>query len=152
LNPPIRGDEEFASFNLILHHLVGRSEEITRTLQMNSLARWRDRARGVFVNEYIYESYAMRASGWLIFQITKSTLLSALAKWISTVVPSLRANTFGVGVRFRAHEEWRELFEDAGYRVKSCVIGRSEPVSMARRLLLIKQIRRDSFLLVPRAS
>jgi hypothetical protein len=150
LDPPLQGDEELASFNLILHHLVGGSERITRDLQRTALSRLQGRVSGIFVNEYIYESYAGRVSGWLIFQITKSKVLSAIGRAISSVVPSLKANTFGVGVRFRSHDEWREIFEEAGYCVKSCVKGRGEPVSLARRLLLIKQIRRDSFLLVPR--
>ena len=59
--------------------------------------------RAVFVNEYIYELYVGNVSGWLIFQVTKSRVLSWIGRVVSTVVPSLRAKTFGVSVRFRTH-------------------------------------------------
>jgi hypothetical protein len=64
---------------------------------------------------------------------------------------SLQVNTFGVGVRFRAHDEWGRLFAAAGYAVKSSVVGDDERVSPVLRLLLIRHIRRDSFLLEPLA-
>ena len=150
LDPKAAGDEDVVTFNLILHHLVGPSEKATRELQTRALSAWRPRARAVFVNEYIYESFAGTFSGWLIYRITKSRILSWIGRAVSLVLRSLRANTFGVGVRFRSHEEWRRLFDAAGYEVESAVIGERESVSLPRRLLLIKTIRRDSFLLRPR--
>lgn len=146
LRSDLRAD--VASFNLILHHLVAASEPATRSLQQQALAAWRDRARVLFVNEYVYESYLPGASGRLIYAITSSRLLSALASAVARWVPSLRANTFGVGVRFRSHAEWERLFERAGWRVAERRLGTPEGVSTARRMLLIKTIRRDSFLLV----
>jgi hypothetical protein len=150
LSPSFLGDEGIAAFNLILHHLVGTTEKATRELQRRALAIWHSRVPQVFVNEYIYESYAPRFSGWLIFQITKSRLLSVVGRAVAAFVPPLRANTFGVGVRFRSHQEWRELFASAGYEVARVAIGENEPIAMARRVLLIKSIRRDSFLLIPK--
>ena len=147
LNPHVAGDEDIVSFNMILHHLVGTSEQVTIDMQRSALAVWLPHVRTVFVNEYIYESYIGNLSGWLIFQITKSRILSCIGRAVSNVMPSLKANTFGVGVRFRAHQEWVRLFASAGYDVKSCVIGNKEYISLPRRLLLIKCIRRDSFLL-----
>lgn len=38
LNPTIVGDESVVCFNLILHHLVGKSEEETRDLQKRALS------------------------------------------------------------------------------------------------------------------
>lgn len=149
VHPTISGDEEIVTFNLILHHLVADSERSTVLLQSRALALWLPYARAVFVNEYIYESLIGNLSGWLIYQITKSRFLSAVGQAVSKLVPSLKANTFGVGVRFRSHKEWRGLFEAAGYTVANSVIGANEPVSMARRFLFIKNIRRDSFLLLP---
>jgi hypothetical protein len=149
LDPPIDGDENVVAFNLILHHLVGASEKSTVELQRRALGAWRLHARAVFVNEYIYESYLGNLSGWLIFQITKSKTLSRVGRFVAAFVPALRANTFGVGVRFRAHEEWRRLFAAWGYAVKSTAVGKQEYISPPLRLLLIKQIRRDSFLLSP---
>jgi hypothetical protein len=151
LAPAAAGDEQVASFNLVLHHLVGRSERQTRELQTRALVAWRRQVRHVFVNEYIYESYVGRLSGWLIYQITSSRILSAIGRQIAKFVPSFRANTFGVGVRFRAHQEWRELFEAAGFDVQASVQGAPERVALPLRLLLIKYIRRDSYLLTPRA-
>lgn len=149
LNPKITGDEEIVSFNLILHHLVATSDCDTLALQRRALRLWQPHIKAIFVNEYIYESYLLGFSGWLIYRITKSPLLSWIGSAVANVLPSLRANTFGVGVRFRASQEWLRVFESAGYVVKSTTKGDCEYVSLPRRLLLIKQIRRDSFLLEP---
>ena len=152
LNPEISGDENIVSFNLILHHLVAQSDSATLALQIKALAVWQPHVQSIFVNEYIYESYLGNFSGWFIFRITKSPVLSWFGRVVSKVVPSLKANTFGVGVRFRASQEWRRVFESAGYIVKSSVVGNDEHVSLPRRLLLIKHIRRDSFMLEPRVA
>jgi hypothetical protein len=152
LNPTLSGDESIVSFNLILHHLVGATEQRTLELQRRALEVWRPFVRSVFVNEYIYESYLDDLSGRLIFHITKSRALSWMAGIVSKVVPAFRANTFGVGVRFRAHDEWRRVFASAGYDVKASVTGDEELIALPLRLLLIRQIRRDSFLLQPTAS
>lgn len=147
LRPQPRGDEDVVCFNLVLHHLVGRHEADTLALQRQALTAWRGRARVVFVDEYIYDAWFANAAGRLIYAITSSRALSTLASAVSRFVPSLRANTFGVGVRFRAHEEWRRVFASAGYRVVAAVRGAEERVSPARRLLLIRSCRRDSFAL-----
>ena len=99
------------------------------------------------MNEYIYESYTPDFSGWLIYQITNSRLLLKIGKVVSKIIPSLLANTFGVGVRFRSHDEWESFFIEEGFRVTKTIIGKNEQVAMPRRILLIKNIRRDSFLL-----
>jgi hypothetical protein len=152
LAPTVFGDEDTVCFNLILHHLVGSTEALTRQLQSQALDVWRGRVRRVFVNEYIYESYLGTFSGWLIFQITSSRFLSTLASAVARVIPAFQANTFGVGVRFRDHDEWVRLFGAVGYRVKGSTKGADEDVSPALRLLLIRTIRRDSFLLAPSAD
>lgn len=149
LAPPVQGDEAIVCFNLILHHLVGPSERATRALQRDALAFWRLHGTTLFVNEYIYESWFPDFSGWLILQVTKSRLLSAIGRVVSRFVPSLRANTFGVGVRFRSEASWREVFAEAGYKVAAVERGTREFVSGPRRLLMIRDIRRDSFLLAP---
>lgn len=143
-----KGDESAACFNLILHHLVGDGESETTRLQMRAIGRWDKCGIPVFVNEYIYDSYLGNASGALIYRITSSRLLSAIAGVISRVVPSLRANTFGVGVRFRSEAEWRQLFLDHGWTVVGYKRGDEEAVSLPRRVLLIKSCRRDSFVLM----
>lgn len=147
LDPRIAAPTDVATFNLILHHLVAGSERATLELQRRALLLWAPHARSVFVNEYIYESCLGNLSGWLIFQITKSRLLSWIGRAVSAVLPSLKANTFGVGVRFRSHREWRKVFASAGFDVVSTVLGEEETVSLPRRFLLIRGIRRDSFLL-----
>jgi SAM-dependent methyltransferase len=152
LRPAPRGDEDIICFNLILHHLVGVDERATMRNQEQALRVWASRAKAVFVNEYIYESHLRSASGRLIYGITKSKPLSAIASMIARFVPSLRANTLGVGVRFRDRQEWVDLFRRAGYRVASSARAPDEPVSLARRLLLIRSCRRESFLLVADAG
>ena len=147
LDAPLCDDEHAATLNLILHHLVAESEAKTRALQVRALSQLRGRVERVFVNEYIYESFVGTSSGWLIFQITKSAVLSAIGRAVATVVPAFKANTFGVGVRFRSHQEWRTLFKEAGFAVVGHSQGSPERVALPLRLLLIRNIRRDSFLL-----
>lgn len=148
LKPTHRGDEGLASFNLMLHHLVAADDGATRALQVQALRVWLQHVDRVFVNEYIYESHLQPGiSAWLIYRITASSLLSAVAKRVSRWVPSLRANTFGVGVRFRDADGWEALFAEAGWKLHSQRRGKEEHVSWARRLLLIRSCRRDSFLL-----
>lgn len=149
LTPPMRGDEDVACFNMVLHHLVGTTDASTLAMQKRALCAWHRRAKAIFVDEYIYDSYMAGAAGRLIYEITSSRLLSSVARAVSRFVPSLRANTFGVGVRFRGHDEWRALFESLGFRVSESVRGVEEPVSFPQRLLFIKSRRRDSFLLIP---
>ena len=140
-----KGDESVVCFNLILHHLVASTEADTRRLQLKALRTWRGNSQRVFVNEYIYESYVANLSGWLIYKITSSRVLSAIGHAVSKVVPSLRANTFGTGVRFRSHHEWKQIFADAGFQVTKSIAGINEQVALPLRFLLIKNIRRDSF-------
>lgn len=149
LAPGFVGDEDVVCFNLILHHLVGKSAKKTRELQCAALAAWRGRARAIFVNEYIYESFFGNVSGALIYWITSNRVLSLMGRTIAKVVPAFRANTFGVGVRFRAHAEWEDLFRSAGYEVIGGALGAEERIKLPLRVLLIKHIRRDSFLLRP---
>lgn len=149
LVPSFRGDEEVGCFNLILHHLVGPNEKATRALQVKALRAWKGQGRYVFVNEYIYESFVPRLSGRLIYEITANPALSFLCRQVARVIPAFRANTFGVGVRFRSHEEWLELFAEAGFKVAGVRIGAREPISKPLRVLLIRTIRRDSFCLEP---
>jgi hypothetical protein len=75
--------------------------------------------------------------------------LSALGQAIARVVPTLHANTFGVGVRFRSNADWKRLFSEAGFATIGEVRGEEERISLPRRLLFIKSIRRDSFLIAP---
>lgn len=148
LHPPKKGDEGVVCFNLILHHLVANSEAETLELQARAISVWQKDNVKVFINEYIYESWVEDFSGWVIYQITKNKLLSAIGNAVSKVIPSLKANTFGVGVRFRSNREWIKIFEKSGFIVKNNLKGQPEFVSLPRRMLLIKEIRRDSFVLV----
>jgi hypothetical protein len=152
LAPAPTGEEQVVCFNLILHHLVGETDRITQALQVQALAAWRGTARAVFVNEYIYDSWLGDASGWLIYRITSSRLLSAVGSFVARFVPSLKANTFGVGVRFRSHESWTRVFAGLGYRIQAYARGIEEQVSLPRRLLLIKSCRKDCYLLVPNSG
>lgn len=149
LNPPVVGDEGCICFNLILHHLVAEDEARTRALQKAALAAWREWGTPIFVNEYIYESFFGRISGKLIYAITSSKLLSAVASFGARFIPAFKANTFGVGVRFRSHDEWMELFREAGFSTGAVRVGADEGIKLPLRLLLIKTIRRDSFILRP---
>ena len=150
LDAAIAGPADVVTFNLILHHLVGSSERTTREMQGKALALWVPHASAVFVNEYIYESWITGFSARLIYEITKSRVLSWVGRAASVLAPTLRANTFGVGVRFRDHRDWLQLFDAAGFEIVATRLGAEEDISLPRRLLLIRKIRRDSFLLAPR--
>ncbi len=150
LSPPKTGHESVACFNLILHHLVGNDEQATRALQLQALRTWHGSVRYIFVNEYIYESAILNISGKLIYLITSNKFLSRVGSAIARIIPSFKANTFGIGVRFRAHQEWCELFAEAGYQVSGSRLGQNENISLPLRALLIKNIRRDSFRLEPK--
>jgi hypothetical protein len=144
LAPPIEGDEQVACFNLILHHLVGRTGRTTAALQLQALQAWQGKARFVFVTEYVYES-AIGAA--LIYWLTRSQALAAPIGFIGRLIPSLNANTRGVGVRYRPHAEWLAMFHRAGFATVAALKGREEKVRLPRRLMLITSIRRDTFLL-----
>lgn len=150
LNPELKGDEDVVVFNLMLHHLVGNDELTSLNMQRQALAAWKGHVKAIFITEYIYDSYVGNLSGRLIYSITSSAVLSAIASAISRFVPSLRANTFGVGVRFRAKDEWMKIFEQLGFQVISSIRGPEYFVSLPRRLLLIRSCRVDSFLLQPK--
>lgn len=153
LAPSIHGDEAVVCFNLILHHLIGEDDRRTRVLKSPALAGWYGKCEAVFVNEYIYESWLVpRLSAWTIWRVTSSRILSAIANLVSRAIPSRRANTLGVDVRFRTAADWRTLFAACGYRSVVSCRAKDQPVSLARRMLLIRSSRRDSFLLKPIAA
>jgi len=137
--------EKIACFNLVLHHLVAANLSDTYHLQKNTLENWRIKDKVVFVNEYIYESFIPGFSGWIIYVITSSKFLSMLCRSIAKYIPVFRANTFGVGVRFRSNKEWIHLFNKAGFDKIFCIQGRDEHISFALRILFIKNIRRNSY-------
>jgi hypothetical protein len=150
LSPEIVGDEYVVCFNLILHHLIGNGDPETGALQKRALSAWIGNCRYIFVHEYIYESLVMDLSGRIIFEITRSRFLSSVGKMIGKVIASFNANTFGVGVRFRSQKAWCRLFEECGLDVIQRINGERETVATPLRALLIREIRRDSFLLAMR--
>jgi hypothetical protein len=147
LSPDIKGDEDIICFNLILHHLIGATEKETRELQKQSISLWRDRAQYIFINEYIYDSFIGYFSGRLIYEITKNKILSMICKFFASIIPSFRANTFGVGVRFRAHQEWCDIFEECEFEIVSKIYAQPDYTSPFLRALFIREVRTDSFLL-----
>lgn len=147
LNPPPMDNIGIVSFNLILHHLVGKDELETKELQKKALTHWHKKAEYIFINEYVYDSLIMNCSGAIIYKITSNKILSIISSFVGKFVPALRANTLGVGVRFRAHKEWIKLFDECGYEVVDKILAENDYVSTFLRLLLIDEIRTDSFLL-----
>lgn len=155
LAPSIRGDEGVVTFNLILHHLIGDTTRKTRELQVAALRKWRDSADYVYVNEYVYQAPLVTDfAGLMIYLVTKSKTLSLVGSTVSRLpfLKALRANTFGVGVRFRSNASWRSVFKDSGYEIVAFAPGPHEAMPLSRRLLLIWSKRRDSYLLRPSAG
>lgn len=56
LSADLHEQGQYICFNLILHHLVERSEQDNMSFQKAALGKWRGRFRYIFVNEYICES------------------------------------------------------------------------------------------------
>lgn len=147
LAPPADLNADIVSFNLILHHMVAKNELESQQLQISLLQTYLDRAKFVFVNEYIYSAFGFDLPGRLIYYLTKSKMFTFVLRFIGQFMSSLRANTLGVGVRFRSESSWLSIFEQAGYSVQAISLGENEPISLPRRLLGITCIRRQSFLL-----
>jgi hypothetical protein len=144
---PKRG--QTGCFNLILHHLVGDTERRTRTLQLAALSNWQ--GRGVFVNEYVYDCRLGDLAGRLIYTLTSSATLASFVRMIGAAFPALKANTCGVGVRFRSRRGWERLFSEAGFDVAARTEGEEDVVHWLLRPL-VRSIRRDSFMLKPRIT
>ena len=77
-------------------------------------------------------------------------LLEANAHLVSA--HSWRQGRYPVNTYFRSLDEWVELFAQAGFQVEGRRIGRAEHVAPPLRMLLIRTIRRDSFLLRAKVS
>ena len=148
LNSVQCGGEDIVSSNLTLHHPVAAFHTETEVLQKRANAVWQRKAMAMFVNKYLYESCIGNALGWLIYRFISSQPLSALGQEVVKFVLSLRANTCSIGVRSRADQELTDLFYGLGFTVAAYRIGPEENVSLARRILIIKSCRRDSYLLV----
>ena len=135
-------------FNLVLHHLVGSSNRETLATQKTALENAKCCTNTIIVHEYIYESYFFDGlSSYLIWLLTSSTSLVRLLAMIGKIIPSLNANTIGVGVRFNCKSGWRRLFQDAGFRIVNSIDCQREHVSFPRRILLIRNLYRTTFLL-----
>jgi SAM-dependent methyltransferase len=141
---------DVVSFNLVLHHIISSDEGGTAALQRSAL----DRARSllteigrIFVHEICYEGRVVPdLTGRLIYGVTSSQVLSGIVSGIARIAPSLRANTAGVGVRFRPAVGWVNLVQSLGFEVIGTREGGPEGHSVARRsLLLIREVRRRSF-------
>ena len=148
LEPEAVGDEGIICFNLILHHLIGLNERETNALQKSALTAWRDKADFLFVNEYIYEGrFWHDFPGKIIFAITRNRILSIMASIAGKLHPHLRANTLGVGVRFRSDRSWRDLFAEIQCEVIAHASGRQDGEAIVRNIFFMKYSRRDSYLL-----
>jgi len=148
LNLEYKGRSDIVCFNLTLHHLIGENEELTYEMQCNALRVFAGKSIYLFIDEYSYDSFIFGLSGKLIYNITSNKFLSKIASIISIFFPSLKANTFGVGVRFREMNEWINLFEFSGYKVIKIIKGENIRIPFLRRLLFIRRQTKDSFLLI----
>ncbi len=144
-------DAQVVSFNLVLHHLVTGSWRSTLQMQQGALRNQLSNSgeKRLFVNEYVYESYVLTEfAAWLIFTVTSSRMLSRVASIFARLMPTLRANTFGVGVCFHSDRAWRRLFDAAGWTVEAVLEGEQEGISAPRRIALaLRKCRRNSYIL-----
>jgi hypothetical protein len=130
-------------FHWVLHHMVTGSYRRTREMQVHvlGLARSLLSPRGrLSVFENVYRGRVVsRKSGWLIYQLTSSKLLSAMTKRGG-------ANTAGVGVAFLDRGEWLRTFARAGLEVEESSPFQPWRVKLARRVLLnIRSVHEEQF-------
>jgi SAM-dependent methyltransferase len=157
LDPPaeVRGRKfDVVSFNLIFHHIIGGDESSTFDLQSRALTQVRGLLANqgqMFVHEICYEGRLFPdLSARLIYEITASRCLSKVLRLVGRAIPALRANTAGIGVRFRPTRGWMALANRSGLEVVNACQGEPEGHSWLRRiLLLIREVRRQSLLLRP---
>jgi len=99
------------------------------------------------LHEICYEGRLHKnLTGKLIYHITSNNFLSKIARSLANFAPSLKANTFGVGVRFRSMNEWRFMVERKMV-IKGILSGDPERHSIIRRLFLnISNVKRVSVL------
>ncbi len=103
------------------------------------------------MHEICYEGIVVPdSSALLIFQITSSRCISEALRFVGKIIPSLRANTAGIGVRFRPARGWADLASSLGLDLIGTCKGGPEGHSLLRRaLLLIREVRRHSLALRP---
>lgn len=150
--PPELSAERFdvVVFNMILHHLVGDSDEATERNQKQALRVARgllNKGGRVIFNEYCYSGFVRDGlSGRLIYEITSSKALADVIGFVGRLFPNhLAANTVGVGVRFRPLCEWTRIGVESGLVLERTIDGPSDTPSFVRRiLLLIREVRRSS--------
>ena len=95
------------------------SETEILTLQARAFTAWRENNVKVFVNKYICEPWAADFSAWLIYQITKNNLFSAIVDSVAEILPALKTNSVGVSARFRSNSEWTKIFENSCFGVEN---------------------------------
>ena len=155
IDPPaeIRGEQfDVVSFNLMLHHIIGDDEPSTYDLQRRALEQGRrlmTKEGKMFVHEICYEGRLLRdLSARLIYQITSSRFIGVAIRVIGKAIPSLNANTAGIGVRFRPSHQWMTLASKTGLILAKACKGEPERHSWIRRVcLLIQEVRRHSWLM-----
>jgi SAM-dependent methyltransferase len=142
------------SLNLMLHHIIGDDDWSTLALQRCALTRVCELLANqghIFLHEICYEGRLFRdSSARLIYQVTASRCLGKALKLVGKAMPALSANTAGVGVRFRSMHGWSVLANSLKLKVVSVCQSEPEGHSWLRRtLLLIREVRRQSYLLRP---
>jgi Predicted O-methyltransferase len=138
---------DLVCFNWVLHHLVTSSYESTCRLQAEVLAGARSllSARGrICIFENLYDGAIVdSAPGWMIYQLTSSTLLSPIVK-------QLGANSAGCGVCFRSSTQWESVFRQAHLKRDHFQRFHEHPINGLRRLALhIGSARNAGYLMSP---
>lgn len=134
---------DFATINLVCHHIIDNTNQKTIDRQKNFLYRVTEMLSEtgyIFVEENIYESYFFDdVCGRIIYEITS---LSG----IEPITRRLGANTAGEGVRFHSDNAWREIFQRAGLMVvgtfENCAWGENMPLWQKIPLLCSVRLQR----------
>lgn len=133
------GNYDIIFCNWVLHHLVktGSYTQTTKNLEIffdSSRKVLSSRGR-LSIFEIDYNGFIDDLPGKSIFHLTSS-------KFIAPLTSKLGANTAGVGVCFRSHNEWVRKIEKSGYKILSYTQDSEDtPLSLMKKyLLFIKKV------------
>lgn len=140
---------DIVSVNYVLHHLVGSSHAQTTANVMRALSNLRRLVAStgmvsVFENNYVGHLFH-DSCGRLIYELTSNRVIAQLAR-------RLGANSAGVGVRFRSAIAWQQMFQSAGFMVRSVRFDRDFEFDIGRIkkiLLNAKEAHACHFCLTP---
>ena len=135
------------TFNVILHHLVGRTYQSAMDSVVKALtnaARLLAPGGRIVVYEQVYDGLVPGVEpGAIIFAVTRIRIPAFVR-----VARRFGANTAGVGVYFRSRNSWMRVFRAAGLQlVEQRPVYQDSPPAFRKACFLIRQVGTHIFVL-----